>query len=209
MSPHSLPARSFSRPGGAAGSVYSIGWSGGWEAEVATPPESDATVVKVMHSTAAAGGLCASIRPGEAFRSMRVLAVPFSKAEAPPATPVVSGGGGGGGGGGYGSGGYGGLASLPPSEQQQRTGRSAAPRQTPAAETLAQRLAAQQATAAPLGVPAGGYDGMGTARAPSEAAAPGGYPQVGFNRHRRILSGFKLPRDPRSGQVKGAMVASW
>ena len=39
--------------------------------------------------------------------------------------------------------------------------------------------------------------------------APGGWPQVGFNKHRRLMSRYKLPRDPRSGLVRGAMVASW
>ena len=37
---------------------------------------------------------------------------------------------------------------------------------------------------------------------------PGGFPQVGFNKHRRIMSEFKLPRDPKTGEVHGAMVAA-
>ena len=77
--------------GQTAGSVYSIGWSGGWEGEVSlTEGQAGAVNVRVSHGPpGVAGTLCASLNPGEAIRSMRIIAVPFSKAEAPPAATTT------------------------------------------------------------------------------------------------------------------------
>jgi hypothetical protein len=183
----------FSVYGTDAGSVYSIGWSGGWEALVeqaddqvsSSSSSSGGVTVKVMHtSTARTGNLCTSMRPGEAFRSMRIIAVPFTKAEAPP-------------------GGYNGLSPAVVPEAK-RPKEPSGPDQI----TLAKQLSAERPDA-PLGVPAGGYGGRGFPVAASASSVPGVWPQIGFNKHRRIMSQWKLPRDARTGQVKGAIVASW
>ena len=102
--------------------------------------------VKVMHtSTASTGNLCTSLHPGEAFRSMRIIAVPFTKAEAPPSP----------------GGGFNGLSSVQEAEPN-------SPDQT----TLAQQLAAGR-PAAPHGVPVGGYGGRGFPVAASPSSSPG------------------------------------
>ena len=62
----------------AVGATPVTGWSGGWEAEVYTDPAGAGVTVRVSHTSGSAGGLCASLRPGEAIRSMRIIAVPFT-----------------------------------------------------------------------------------------------------------------------------------
>lgn len=176
-----------------SGVVYSVGWSGGWEAEVAFADgtsERGAAAggvhVQVSHTTGP-GTLCASLQPGESIRSMRIIAVPFTKAEAlqnsVAAAPTPT------------STGYMFKAGA--------NGSVAQPTAHPSASRLADALAAEKP---PPNVAPGGYNGLGFGQ---EGAAPGTYPQIGFNKHRRIMSRWKLPRDPRTGAVKGAMVASW
>jgi hypothetical protein len=51
------------------GRTISVGWSGNWEAAVSRGGDGS-SVISVMHPT-----LCASLNPGDAFRSMRILQV--------------------------------------------------------------------------------------------------------------------------------------
>jgi hypothetical protein len=159
---------------------------------------SGGVTVKVMHtSTASTGNLCTSLHPGEAFRSMRIIAVPFTKADLPPSpSPLhaeATGDSGGGGGGGYN-----GLSSMVQEAEPGGLDQT----------TFAEQLAAGR-PAAPPGVPVSGYGGRGIPVVSPSSPGPGVWPQIGFNKHRRIMSRWKLPRDPHTGEVKGAMVASW
>ena len=175
-----------------AGVVYSVGWSGGWEAEVAFAEVATdrgdvagGVHVEVSHTTGP-GTLCASLQPGEAIRSMRIIAVPFTKEEAQQKLVVA--------------------APTPISAGYMFNGTNGSVAQ-PTAQSpvsgLANSLAEEKP---PPNVAPGGYNGLGFDQ---RAAVPGAYPQIGFNKHRRIMSQWKLPRDPHTGAVKGAMVASW
>eukprot|EP01048_Picozoa_sp_COSAG05_P016640 COSAG05_NODE_2171_length_3441_cov_77.812388_3_plen_565_part_00 len=174
-----------------AGLVYSIGWSGGWEAEVVfaddpNEPRQDAggVHVEVSHTTGP-GTLCASLQPGEAIRSMRIIAVPFDRNEAQQKSmltdPTLA------------SAGY----------MFRRNDSVAQPIAHSFPSSLADALAEEKA---PPDATPGGYNGLGFGQ---DIHSPGTYPQIGFNKHRRIMSRWKLPRDARMGAVSGAMVASW
>jgi hypothetical protein len=45
------------------------------------------------------------------------------------------------------------------------------------------------------------------ATATGDGASP--LARFAFNRHRQLMVKHKLPRDPRDGKIKGAMIASW
>ena len=147
--------------GSTAGTVYSIGYSGSWNASVHSATAGGVVSISVSHLSTGRGALCASLAPGEAIRSMRIVTVPFSAAEAAD------------------------LSKHGASGLQGRT-------------DLQASLSAGRSP--PVDFPVGGYNGL--------AGPPGTYPQVGFNKHRSLMTKHKLPRDP-SGEIKGAMVASW
>ena len=147
--------------GSTAGTVYSIGYSGSWNASVHSATAGGVVSISVSHLLTGRGALCASLAPGEAIRSMRIVTVPFSAAEAAD------------------------LSKHGASGLQGRT-------------DLQASLSAKRSP--PVDFPVGGYNGL--------AGPPGTYPQVGFNKHRSLMTKHKLPRDP-SGEIKGAMVASW
>lgn len=176
--------------GADSGWVYSVGWSGGWEAAVhhnnttSQHVGTDDTVVNVQirHITGS-GSLCTSLTPGEAIRGMRIVSVPFSKGESHSSTSRDS----------DNQAAYGGLSANVSVRYDSR-------------RNFAENLTRIKNNGMPMGVAPGGYRGLGFGHAQD---APGTYPQIGFNKHRRLLSYFKLPRNRESGAVRGAAIASW